>query len=141
MSTRAPGSERALADLAVVRHVDAARRLGFVVNGELQPVLNGEVGELLIRVPKLSTGGLAYRGYTDEQATAKKLLSNVFRKGDQYFRSGDLLRRDEDGFYYFVDRIGDTFHYSHLDADSVTASGISASGVSVAQGAPRPAAR
>ena len=49
-----------------------------------------EVGELLIRVPKLSTGGLAYRGYTDEAATEKKLLSDVF---------------------YFVDRIGDTFRW------------------------------
>ncbi|MGB8329046.1 MAG: long-chain-acyl-CoA synthetase [Polyangiales bacterium] len=70
-----------------------------------------EVGELLIRVPKVSTGGLEYRGYTDEAATEKKLLRNVFRKGDQYFRSGDLLRRDADGFYYFVDRIGDTFRW------------------------------
>lgn len=70
-----------------------------------------EVGELLIRVSKLSSGGLAYRGYTDETATQKKLLQNVFRKGDQYFRSGDLLRRDADGFFYFVDRIGDTFRW------------------------------
>ena len=70
-----------------------------------------EVGELLIRVPRLSAGGLAYRGYTDEAATEKKLLRNVFRKGDQYFRSGDLLRRDSDGFFYFVDRIGDTFRW------------------------------
>ncbi len=70
-----------------------------------------EIGELLIRVPKLSAGGLAYRGYTDPAATEKKLLRNVFRKGDQYFRSGDLLRKDEDGFFYFVDRIGDTFRW------------------------------
>jgi fatty-acyl-CoA synthase len=70
-----------------------------------------EVGELLIRVPKMSAGGLEYRGYTDESATEKKLLHGVFKKGDQYFRSGDLLRRDGDGFYYFVDRIGDTFRW------------------------------
>jgi fatty-acyl-CoA synthase len=71
----------------------------------------GEPGELLIRIPSVSTGGLAYRGYTDPLATEKKILRNVFRKGDQYFRSGDLLRRDEDGFFYFVDRIGDTFRW------------------------------
>ena len=75
------------------------------------PCKPDEVGELLIRVPKLSTGGLAYRGYTDAAATEQKLLRNVFRKGDQYFRSGDLLRRDKDGFFYFVDRIGDTFRW------------------------------
>ena len=70
-----------------------------------------EVGELLFRVPKMSAGGLEYRGYTDASATQKKLLHDVFKKGDQYFRSGDLLRRDADGFYYFVDRIGDTFRW------------------------------
>ena len=86
------------------RHVRDAR--GFCI-----PCKPGEVGELLIRVPKLGTGGLAYRGYTDPEATEKKLLKDVFRKGDQYFRSGDLLRRDKDGFYYFVDRIGDTFRW------------------------------
>ncbi len=73
---------------------------------------NGEVGELLIRVPQTSVrSGLEYRGYTDPRATDKKLLRDVFKKGDQYFRSGDLLRTDDDGFYYFVDRIGDTFRW------------------------------
>ena len=75
------------------------------------PAKIGEPGELLIKIPSASTGGLSYRGYTDQAATEKKILHDVFRKGDQYFRSGDLLRRDEDGFYYFVDRIGDTFRW------------------------------
>ncbi|MFW2389215.1 MAG: AMP-binding protein [Polyangiales bacterium] len=79
--------------------------------GHCIPCGNDEVGELLIRVSKLPTAGLEYRGYTDESATKKKLLSDVFKKGDQYFRTGDLLRRDADGFYYFVDRIGDTFRW------------------------------
>lgn len=85
-------------------HVRGAR--GFCI-----PCGTDEVGELLFRVPKLSAAGLEYRGYTDQEATERKLLRNVFRKGDQYFRSGDLLRRDADGFYYFVDRIGDTFRW------------------------------
>lgn len=75
------------------------------------PCEPGEPGELLIRVPKVSTAGLEYRGYTDEAETERKLLHDVFKKGDEYFRSGDLLRYDEDGFYYFVDRIGDTFRW------------------------------
>jgi fatty-acyl-CoA synthase len=85
-------------------HVRDAR--GFCI-----PCGPDEVGELLFRVPKLSAAGLEYRGYTDQSATERKLLRNVFKNGDQYFRSGDLLRRDADGFYYFVDRIGDTFRW------------------------------
>ncbi len=69
-----------------------------------------EAGELLVRLPQLvQFGALEYRGYTDEEATQKKVLTDVFEKGDRFFRSGDLLRRDADGFYYFVDRIGDTY--------------------------------
>lgn len=86
------------------RHMHDER--GFCV-----PCEPHEVGELLIRIPTMSTAGLEYRGYTDQAATEKKLLRNVFKEGDQYFRSGDLLRYDEDGFYYFVDRIGDTFRW------------------------------
>jgi acyl-CoA synthetase (AMP-forming)/AMP-acid ligase II len=43
------------------------------------------------------------------QGTAKKVLRDVFVRGDAWFRTGDLLRRDGAGYYYFVDRIGDTF--------------------------------
>jgi fatty-acyl-CoA synthase len=91
-------------DVDLDQHLRDAR--GFCI-----PCGDDEVGELLIRVPKMAAGGLEYRGYTDESATEKKLLHDVLKKGDQYFRSGDLLRRDADGFYYFVDRIGDTFRW------------------------------
>jgi fatty-acyl-CoA synthase len=68
-----------------------------------------EPGELLGRVSARAT--MAYDGYTDPQATEAKLVRNAFRRGDAYFRSGDLLRRDADGYYYFVDRVGDTFRW------------------------------
>jgi len=52
-----------------------------------------------------------FEGYVDRAATEKKILRNVFAKGDAWFRTGDLMRRDESGFFYFVDRIGDTFRW------------------------------
>ena len=51
------------------------------------------------------------QGYTDRKATDKKILKDVFKPGDQYFRTGDLLMMDSEGYYYFQDRIGDTFRY------------------------------
>src|SRR5207247_6272868 len=43
--------------------------------------------------------------------TEKKILRDVFEKGDAYFRTGDLMKKDENGYFYFVDRIGDTFRW------------------------------
>ena len=67
----------------------------------------GEAGEMLIQI----SGRTRFEGYTNPGATEKKVLRDAFAKGDSYFRTGDLLRMDEDGFYYFVDRIGDTFRW------------------------------
>lgn len=76
---------------------------------ECQP---GEIGELVIKlkdVPRTALGD--FRGYTDEAATEKKILKDVFKAGDRYFRSGDLMRFDDNDYFYFVDRIGDTFRW------------------------------
>jgi len=54
---------------------------------------------------------MEYDGYTDREATERKLVRDAFEPGDAWFRTGDLLRRDPDGYYYFVDRIGDTFRW------------------------------
>ncbi|KAB0804756.1 hypothetical protein PPYR_01726 [Photinus pyralis] len=50
-------------------------------------------------------------GYLDPYETDKKILHGVFESGDQYFNSGDVLSYDELGYYYFVDRLGDTFRW------------------------------
>jgi fatty-acyl-CoA synthase len=52
-----------------------------------------------------------FEGYSDEAETEKKVLRGVFEPGDAWMRTGDLMRRDADGFYYFLDRVGDTFRW------------------------------
>ncbi len=52
-----------------------------------------------------------FDGYSDVAATNKKVLRNVFQIGDSFFNSGDLLRRDSFGFFYWADRVGDTFRW------------------------------
>ncbi|CAG2121333.1 unnamed protein product, partial [Medioppia subpectinata] len=70
----------------------------------------GEVGEVGARI--IDSSPIShFDGYTNQTETKKKIISNVFRKGDKAFLSGDLLRMDSDGFLYFVDRTGDTYRY------------------------------
>ena len=56
-----------------------------------------------------SNVGSRFEGYTNAEASEKKTLRNVFEVGDAWIRTGDLMRKDEKGYFYFVDRIGDTF--------------------------------
>jgi fatty-acyl-CoA synthase len=58
-----------------------------------------------------SRPGSRFEGYTDREASEQKILRNVFVKKDAWFRTGDLMRRDESGYFYFVDRVGDTFRW------------------------------
>ena len=44
-----------------------------------------------------SPGSTRFEGYTSSSATEKKILRDVFEKGDAYFRTGDLLRMDARG--------------------------------------------
>jgi len=69
----------------------------------------GEIGECIGHI-----GGGAraeFAGYADKAASEKKILHDAFEAGDAWFRTGDLMRQDEDGYFYFVDRIGDTFRW------------------------------
>jgi acyl-CoA synthetase (AMP-forming)/AMP-acid ligase II len=52
-----------------------------------------------------------FDGYHDPAASARKVFRDVFEKGDAYFDTGDLLRRDARQNLYFVDRVGDTFRW------------------------------
>ena len=80
----------------------SSRRLGFA-----KSVKPGEAGLLLGKISKLTT----FEGYVDKKATAKKLEHDVFKKGDQYFNTGDLVKLHEKRWLSFVDRLGDTFRW------------------------------
>ena len=81
-------------------------------NGRYERCDAGEVGELVSRIPRDPNALFGqFQGYTTAEATERKILRDVKYPGDAYVRSGDLLRRDADGYYYFVDRIGDTFRW------------------------------
>ncbi|MEA2838962.1 MAG: fatty-acyl-CoA synthase [Methylobacteriaceae bacterium] len=72
----------------------------------------GEAGEILGEIlddPKKPAN--RFDGYADKAETDKKILRDVIRKGDAWFRSGDLMKKDARGYFYFVDRIGDTFRW------------------------------
>ncbi|MCP1775351.1 fatty-acyl-CoA synthase [Bradyrhizobium japonicum] len=71
----------------------------------------GEAGEAIGRIGTADEGGGRFEGYTDAGETEKKILRDVFAKGDAWFRTGDLMRLDDKGFFHFVDRIGDTFRW------------------------------
>jgi len=70
----------------------------------------GETGEALGQI-LAGQDGTRFEGYTDGAATGSKILRDVFAPGDAWYRTGDLMRQDEQGFFYFVDRIGDTFRW------------------------------
>ncbi len=77
-----------------------------LVDEQGKPVPMGEIGQALLRVP-----GDRYRGYLDSSLDESKIWENLFEPGDLWWRSGDLLSRDADGFFTFIDRMGDTFRW------------------------------
>ena len=71
-----------------------------------------ESGEAIGRIADDSSSpGNRFEGYSEVEPSEKKILRDVFETGDAWFRTGDLLRQDERGYLYFVDRIGDTFRW------------------------------
>jgi len=71
-----------------------------------------EPGEVIGKILKdPSKPGQRFEGYAAGTRNEDKILRDVFRKGDSWFRTGDLMRRDENGYFYFVDRVGDTFRW------------------------------
>src|SRR5258708_127638 len=80
--------------------------------GFCERCLPNEIGEAVGLMP-YAQGQRAgrFEGYADPEASARNVLRNVFDEGDAWYRTGDLMRRDERGFYYFVDRVGETYRW------------------------------
>jgi len=81
--------------------------------GRCVPVKEGEPGLLLGKI----TEDTVFEGYTDPEATEKKIVRSALESDDAWFNSGDLMRTVDVGFtlgyphYQFVDRVGDTFRW------------------------------
>jgi fatty-acyl-CoA synthase len=85
----------------------------------------GEIGELIAPLDQnRSNIGGRFEGYTSTEATEQKILRNVFVPGDAWCRTGDLMRMDEQGYFYFVDRIGDTFRWKGENVSSAEVSSV-----------------
>ena len=78
-------------------------------DGFCRPCARGETGELLGRLSDKAEH--RFEGYTSAAESARKVLRNVLKPGDAWMRTGDLMRQDAQGFFHFVDRIGDTFRW------------------------------
>ncbi|HAU15275.1 MAG: long-chain-acyl-CoA synthetase [Pseudomonadales bacterium] len=102
------GARHALVRYDVLNDELLRSRKGFC-----QKVKKGEAGLMLMEISK----DAVFDGYVDPGATQKKILTDVFKKGDRYFNSGDLLKQVDVGFalglphYQFVDRVGDTYRW------------------------------
>ncbi len=98
---------------AIVQYDVAADEIVRDASGHCIRVEPGETGLLLGPITKSTE----FVGYTDREATEKKILRGVFKPDDAYFNTGDLIRMIDAGFacgfkhYQFVDRVGDTFRW------------------------------
>ncbi|GAB9465392.1 Long-chain fatty acid transporter [Globisporangium polare] len=79
--------------------------------GFLQVCGTNEVGELISTIDNKDPVKQFHGYYKNEGESNKKVLHDVFKKGDMYFRTGDLFKIDERRAWHFVDRIGDTFRW------------------------------
>jgi putative long chain acyl-CoA synthase len=108
-----PGS----AEIALVRYdFDSDEPLedehGFLIHASM-----GELGVLIARVDA-DQPMTAFDGYLERGESERRLLKNVFEQGDTWFVTRDILRRDADGDYWFVDRAVDVLHTERGDVAS-----------------------
>jgi fatty-acyl-CoA synthase len=99
--------------------------------GWMKRVKKGGVGLLISEV----TAKRPFDGYTDPAAGEKKLLRDVFKKGDCWFNTGDLVRDQGMRHIQFVDRVGDTFRWKGENVATGEVEGVLAREDSIEHGA------
>ncbi|XP_039261209.2 long-chain fatty acid transport protein 2-like [Styela clava] len=90
-------------------------------NGRCIKTALGEPGLLIGKITK-RTPFLGYRG--NRSLTDKKILRDVFKPGDEYFNTGDMMLRHPDYTVSFVDRVGDTFRWKGENVSTVEVADI-----------------
>ena len=87
-------------------------------------------GETGLYIQKISSSA-KFQGYLDAQASNKKILQNVFKTGDQYFNTGDLITLHDNNWLSFADRVGDTYRWKSENVSTMEVAAIlnNASGV------------
>ncbi len=106
---RLPPFVAAKTPIALVRFDEATQAPARGADGFCLRCAEGEAGEALGRIS--GDAASRFEGYSDQAETDKKVLRDVFELGDAWMRTGDLMRRDGERFYHFVDRVGDTFRW------------------------------
>ena len=76
-------------------------------DGFMQKVALGDAGLLIFPVQS----DTSFFGYKDKKATDSKIFRNVFKEGDKWINSGDLMKDIGCSHAQFVDRVGDTFRW------------------------------
>lgn len=96
--------------IAILRH---DHETGEPMRGEDGLCIKADIGEAGEAIGRIGSGDGSgrFEGYTDARDSERKVLRNVFKPGDAWFRTGDLMKIDAAGYYSFVDRIGDTFRW------------------------------
>ncbi|KAK6347335.1 hypothetical protein TWF696_007404 [Orbilia brochopaga] len=90
--------------------------------GFCKQVPQGERGEMLFKVDENNIRATYSGYYQNEKASLSKLMRDVFKKGDVWFRTGDVLTVTDDGLIYFNDRIGDTYRWKSENVSTMEVS-------------------
>lgn len=93
--------------------------------GLCKQVDRGQAGELLFMLDPAAIQA-RFAGYlNNKEANDSKILRDVLKKGDAYFRTGDTVRFDkEKGALFFVDRIGDTYRWKSENVSTAEVSEV-----------------